>query len=71
MLETDLAELLAQTYVQTIVSVPKAYLGVGGARRQKVVSESMCGGSTVSVARLVQEDGDTSVQVMSDSLLQD
>jgi hypothetical protein len=68
MLETDLAELLAQTYIQTIVSVPEAYLNVCGARRQKVASESMCGGGTVSVARLVQE---TDVQAMSDSLLQD
>ena len=51
--ETDLAELLAQTYVQTIMSVPETRLNVGGASRQKVGSESMCGGSAVSESRLV------------------
>jgi hypothetical protein len=70
-IETDLTELLAQTYVQTIVGVPETRLNVSGARRQKVGSESMCGGSSVSVSRLVQEDGDRHVQAMSDSLLQD
>ena len=69
--ETDLTELLAQTYVQTIVGVPETRLNVSGARGQKVGSESMCGGSSVSVSRLVQEDGDRHVQAMSDSLLQD
>jgi hypothetical protein len=33
MSETDLAELLAQTYIQTIVGVPEAYLNVCGACR--------------------------------------
>lgn len=58
MLQAYLAELLAQTYVHTIVSVPEARLDVGSARRQKVGSESICGGRAVSVSRLVQKEGD-------------
>lgn len=71
MLQTDLAELLTQTYVHTIVSVPEARLDVGSARRQEVGSESMCGGRAVSVSRLVQKEDDTNAHARSDSLLQD
>jgi hypothetical protein len=52
------------------MGVPETRLNISGARGQKVSSESMCGGSSVSVSRLVQEDGDTHMQAMSDSLLQ-
>lgn len=71
MVQTDLAELLAQTYIHTIVGVPEARLNVGSVRRQKVGSEGMCGGRAISVSRLVQNEGDRNMQAMSDSLLQD